>query len=232
MDPTPAMVFGTLAHLALLEPHRFIDEFSFSPDVDRRTKDGKAAWAEFMDNLGDRTPVSKDDWAVACQMAAEVNRFPAARKLLDGEHEVCYRWVDDLTGEECKIRADAVTDLCGTPVIVDYKTTTDASTDAFVRKALSLGYDFQAGMYCEGYERATGKRPRFVFIVQEKDAPYSVNVLDADADFVQRGKDIYRELIGIYHECKLTDNWYGYMGPNAMIGRLTLPAWAINNKEE
>lgn len=228
VDATPAMIFGTLAHLALLEPLRFTEEFSFLPDgLDRRTKEGKAAWAEFMDNLGDRTPVSKDDWAVACQMAAEVNRFSHAQKLLSGHHEKDFHWEDDLTGEECKIRVDAIFDACGTPVIIDYKTTTDASTDAFARKAISLGYDFQAGMYCEGVEAVLGVKPRFVFIAQEKDAPYSVNVLEADEGFIQRGKDIFRELLGIYHECRVTGNWYGYMGPNATIGTLYAPAWAL-----
>lgn len=227
-EPTPAMIFGTLAHLALLEPHRFVDEFTFAPDgLDRRTKVGKAAYAEFLENVGTRTVVTKEDWAVACLMAAEVNRFPFAEKLLDGAHEKVFRWEDDLTGEECKIRVDSIKTICGTPVIVDYKTTTDASTDAFSRKAISLGYDFQAGMYCEGVEAVMGVRPRFVFIAQEKAEPYSVNVLEADEGFIQRGRDIFRELLGIYHECKTTDNWYGYMGPNSIIGTLSAPAWAV-----
>lgn len=227
--PTPAMVFGTLAHLALLEPQRFNESFAFKPDVDGRTKAGKAEWEAFRAGLGDRTAVSKDDWALACRMAYEVNRVPFGRKLLGGDHERVFRWVDPDTGEECKIRVDALFMVGGIPVIIDYKTTTDASTDAFSRKCLNLGYDFQAGMYCEGVERVTGVRPRFVFIVQEKDAPYAVNVLEADEAFVQRGKDIFRELLGIYHECKTTNNWYGYMGPEAVIGQLSLPAWAAND---
>lgn len=227
-EPTRSMVFGTLAHLALLEPERFGDEFAFAPEVDGRTKAGKEALAAFRETLGDRTAVSKDDWAKACLMANEVNRYPFGRKLLGGSHEVSLRWVDPDTEEECKIRADAVMKVGGTPVIVDYKTTTDASAEAFAKKSVSMGYDFQAGMYCEGYEKVTGYKPRFVFIVQETEAPFAVNVMEADEEFIQRGKDIFRELIGIYHECKLTDNWWGYMGANCEIGRLSLPAWAVN----
>ena len=52
--------------------------------------------------------------------------------------------------------------------------------------------------------------------------------MDADDAFIQRGKDIFRELLGIYHECKTTNNWFGYMGPEADIGRLSLPAWALS----
>ena len=227
---TPAMEFGILVHLALLEPHKFADVFTFAPNVDRRTKAGKEAWAAAMDAAAGRTIVTEDDWAVACLMAQEVRRYPFAEKLLGGDHEQVFRWTDADTGEECKVRADAVVTVGGTPIIIDYKTTTDASTEAFARKAVQMGYDFQSGMYCEGYEKATGQRPRFVFIVQEKAEPYAVNILEADEGFIQRGKDIFRELIGIYHECKLTDNWYGYMGSNCTIGRLSLPAWAENKE--
>ena len=225
--PIPAMLLGILAHLALLEPSSFVERYTFAPEgIDRRTKVGKALWAEFVEVAGDRTVITKDDWDTVCLMADKVNEIDLARKLLCGEHERVFRWTDETTGEECKIRVDSIRMVGGVPVIVDYKTTTDASFNAFARKAVNMGYDFQAGMYCEGYEKATGKRPRFVFIVQETKPPYAVNVLEADADFIQRGKDIFRELLGIYHRCKLTDNWYGYMGEDCSIGLLSLPAWA------
>ena len=84
-------------------------------------------------------------------------------------------------------------------------------------------------MYCEAVEITTGKAPRFVFIVQEKEAPYAVNIVEADELFIQRGKDKFRELLGIYHECRQTGNWYGYMGPEPVIAELSLPAWAGGN---
>lgn len=227
--PTPAMVFGTLAHLALLEPSSFVEKFTFAPEgIDRRTKAGKAAWAEFEENIGGRTVVKLDDWTTACLMADKVNEIDLARKLLCGDHERVFRWTDEMTGEECKIRVDSIRMVGGVPVIVDYKTTTDASFDAFSRKCVNMGYDFQAGMYTEGVEIASGMKPRFVFIVQETEPPFAVNILEADEDFIQRGRDLFRELLGIYHECKTTNNWYGYLGPDAVIGRLSLPPWAMS----
>ena len=46
-NETPAKRMGTLIHSAVLEPRRFLDNFMIAPDVDRRTKDGKAQWEEF-----------------------------------------------------------------------------------------------------------------------------------------------------------------------------------------
>lgn len=227
--PTPAMVFGTLAHLALLEPSSFVERYTFAPEgIDRRTKAGKALWAEFVEAAGDRTVVTKDDWDTVCLMADKVNEIDLARKLLCGEHERVFRWTDETTGEECKIRVDSIRMVGGVPVIVDYKTTTDASFNAFARKCVNMGYDFQAGMYTEGVEIVSGMKPRFVFIVQETEPPFAVNILEADDEFIQRGRDLFRELLGIYHECKTTNNWYGYLGPEAVIGRLSLPPWAMS----
>ena len=97
-----------------------------------------------------------------------------------------------------------------------------------MRSAIKYGYDFQAAMYSEGYEKNYGKKPLFMFIAIEKEAPFSVNILQADEAFVSHGYDVFRELIGTYHDCKTTGNWYGYLGMYEMINNLSLPAWAAD----
>ena len=80
-------------------------------------------------------------------------------------------------------------------------------------------------MYSEGYEKNYGKKPLFVFIAIEKEAPFSVNILQADEAFVSHGYDVFRELIGTYHDCKTTGNWYGFLGKYEVINKLDLPPW-------
>lgn len=230
-EPTPALIFGTLVHKVLLEPKTVDEEFVIAPDVDRRTKDGKEAYSRFMANVGDRTIVSQTDFNKASEMVNALNALEFVEKLLDGDREMPIRWYDDLTEELCKCRLDCLTYIDDKPIVVDYKTAADASTDAFVRSAINHGYDFQAGMYCEGIEKITGLKPVFVFIVQEKDPPYAVNIFQADDLMVKRGYDIFRELIGIYHDCKQTGNWYGYLGKYNVINNLALPAWLAKEVE-
>lgn len=225
---TPAMLLGILAHKALLEPEKFDEDFVTAPDVDRRTKDGKAAWAAFQAEAKKRTVVPYDSWLLACKMAEAANSTPFVKALLNGKREHPIFWTDPDTGEQCKVRLDCLSDFDGTPIIIDYKTTTDATSGAFSRKSANMGYDFQSGMYSEAVEQKTGIKPRFVFIVQETEEPFAVNLFEADDEFIQHGKDIYRELLGIYHECKTTGDWYGYLGPKPVISRLSLPAWATN----
>ena len=86
-------------------------------------------------------------------------------------------------------------------------------------------------MYSEGVKQTKGCKTDFVFIAQEKEPPYSVNILRADELFVQHGMDVFRELLGIYHECKQTDNWYGYLGPDAKLNTLGLPAWMAKEEQ-
>jgi len=223
--PTPALVFGAAVHKLLLEEESFADEFSLAPECDRRSKAGKEEYNAFLKASEGKRIISVADFEKATEMVYRIRKTPFTKKLLSGEHEKPFFWTDELTGELCKIRVDCISEIKGSPVVIDYKTTSDASTDGFMRSAIKYGYDFQAGMYCEGVERATGKKPLFVFIAQEKNPPYSVNILQADDGMIRRGYDTFRELIGIYHECATTGNWYGYLGAYEMINELSLPNW-------
>lgn len=225
-EPTPALVFGQAFHKMALEPEDFSTEFAVVPkNIDRRTKDGKAAWAELVAAADGKTLITADTMDTARDMVNALQNAPFVGKLLNGEHEKPIFWVDEMTGEECKARYDCLTDVNGKPVIVDLKTAANASTDAFMRDAVKYGYDFQAAMYSEGIKQTLGIAPLFVFVVIEKDPPYAVNILQADEAFVQRGYDIFRELLGTYHECKETDNWWGYMGAYNVINNLSVPNW-------
>ena len=224
-EATPALIFGSLVHKLLLEPEAFDEDFAIMPDVDRRTKAGKEAFASFLSGAEEKTIITLDDYKKASEMAQKAKETPFVNKLLNGEHEKAFYWNDDLTNELCKIRLDCISEISGKKIIVDYKTTANASTDSFMRSAINYGYDFQAAMYCEGYEKSTGEKPLFVFIVQEKEPPYAVNILQADEYFLKRGYDIFRELVGIYHDCKESGNWYGYLGAYDVINNLALPSY-------
>ena len=71
----------------------------------------------------------------------------------------------------------------------------------------------------------------FVFIAIEKKAPYLMNILQADDYVGQRGEQLFREYIGMYHECKESGNWYGYNGFSGEINNLSLPKYLIKETE-
>lgn len=229
--PTPALVFGQLFHAMALQPDMLSEMFAIAPNVDRRTKAGKEAYAEFEQSSQNKTVVTADMAELATEMCKSLYSNEAARKLLDGEKEKPFFWIDELTGEECKCRTDVLTQIGDLNIIVDLKSAESAATENFTKDAVKYGYDFQSAHYKTGVEKNTGKEYLFVFIVVEKKPPYAVNILQADDLFVRRGYDIFRELIGIYHDCKQTGNWYGYLGKFNQINSLALPAWLAKEVE-
>ena len=228
---TPALVFGQLLHALALQPETVDEQFAVAPICDRRTTVGKKLWAEFEEQAESKTIVTADMIEQAVAMRDKLMSNDYVKQLLNGEREKPFFWTDELTGEECKCRTDCITNINGIDIIVDLKTAESADTDTFMRHAIKYGYNLQAAMYGEGVKANTGKEHAFVFIVIEKKAPYAINILQADKAFVLHGFDMFRELIGTYHECKKTGNWSGYLGKHNIINNLPLPAYLAKEIE-
>lgn len=209
-EPTKALLFGIAAHKAILEPLEFEREYVTAPNVDRRTKAGKEEYADFMAANKDKTIISREDMEVICDMYEAVMANETADELLTGAHEMAVMWTDPDTGEACKAKFDCITSFDGRPYIVDYKTTDSCEDGAFERASRKYGYKFQAGMYSEGYFQTYLKECGFAFVAQEKTAPYLVRTYFCDPEYVKEGYDIFRMLLGTYHECRKRDFWPGY----------------------
>ena len=230
-EPTPALIFGQAFHKLTLEPETFNEEFAVIPDCDRRTKTGRELFREFEESAQDKILITEEEYLKASLMRDSILKNPLAAKLLSGEREKPFFWIDEMTGEECKCRPDNMLRLSDMNILVDLKSAARADTESFMRDSIKYGYDFQSAMYSEGVKINTGKEWVFVFLVVEKEPPFAINILQADPVFVRRGYDIFRELIGIYHDCKLSGNWYGYLGKFDMINNLSLPAWLAKEIE-
>lgn len=229
--PTPALLLGQVFHKLALEPDTFDSELAVAPQLNLRTKAGKEAMEAFQAENQGKTIVTNGMYEQAKAMCASLMAEPLAVKLLNGQREVPFFWSDDLTGEECKCRVDCLNTNLSTPVVVDLKTTGDASAEGFAKSAINYGYDFQAAMYSDGVERNIRRRPLFVFIAVEKDPPHAVNIFQADELLLKRGANLYREFMDTYHDCKQSGNWYGYLGNDSHINNLALPAWLAREIE-
>lgn len=234
MEQTPAMVFGTACHKMVLERKDFYNEFVTAPKVDKRTKDGKAAWEAFVADNADKTVISEDDIATMTEMSDAIKRCPLANKLINGkgETEAPYFWTDPETGEKCKIKADRVVTWKRRKYVVDYKTTACAETFRFNSDMWKMGYYMQAAMYTEGVmlSKKMKKRPGFLFVAQEKKPPYSVNVIEVSEEVMNAGIAKFHQLLDKYHECKAVDLWPGYVGdvPNDSF----VPGWMERELED
>lgn len=235
MEQTPAMAFGSACHKMILEPEEFGDEYAVAPQINRLTKEGKAQWAAFCEDNAGKTIVKQEDVETMAEMEAAMESCELAWKLLrgEGQSEVPIFWTDPETGEKCKAKMDRVAeDEDGRYVIVDYKTAVHADTERFNLEVFNLGYHFQAGFYTEGLKTALklDYRPRFMFVAQEKKAPYSVNVIEVSDDVMKIGVEKFHELLERYHNCKEVDIWTGYV--DDVPNETQLPGWYMEGEEE
>ena len=149
----------------------------------------------------------------AMLMQAAILRNKSAMKILtaDGFREKVYTWTDPETEELLKMKADIVIpNWDGAPLIVDYKTTISCADGDFERSCRKYGYDFQAAFYSAGYFANNFEEPRFCFISQEKEEPFSTRVYFCDPYFVEMGNEKFRALLEVYHHCRVTNEWPGY----------------------
>ena len=228
-EPTPAQIFGAAMHKAILEPDTFDQEYAIAPLVDKRTKAGKEEWQAFMEENAGRTVLSIEDAEQIEQMKKALHEHPNADALLSGEHETTHVWTDTETGELCKVRLDCLTFFEGRPTIVDYKTVASCEDRIFERDCRQYGYKIQAGMYTEGLAISSGFTidAGFVFVCQEKKAPFAVRVYRCDPGFVEQGNRQFHELLRYYHQCRETGEWPGYAD-----GYLMRDEWEDPEEEE
>ncbi len=221
-EDTKALLFGRAAHKYILEKEDFYNEFAVMPNIDKRTKEGKEQYQLFISSNEGKDVISLEEFETIQKMDAAIDAVPLARQLLTGEYERSFFWTDTDTGEVCKCRPDCLTEYQGVKYITDYKTTDSCADGYFERACRKYGYKLQAGMYTEGLFQNTFEQYGFAFVAQEKTAPYAVRVYICTPGFISQGYDLFRELIGIYHECKTTGNWYGYEGPFDFVTELLM----------
>ena len=222
-EPSPQMRLGTALHTHVLELSRWDQEIAVAPPINRLTKAGKEEWAAFMAASADRTVITADDAAQVMAMGRAVLGHPAAAMLLGlpGKAETTHMWKDASTGLECKCRPDWLTD--DGSIVVDLKTTKDASPRGFKQSIANFSYQKQAAWYLHGIEQATGRRPdQFIFICVESSAPYACAVYAADVEMIERGHDQAMRDLAKLAVCKAADHWPSY---SEQIETISLPGW-------
>lgn len=223
--PTPQMRMGTLIHLAVLEPDRFASEVVVAPNVDRRTSAGKAEWAQFVLEAGDREVIDADEQRKIIGMQNAVFAHPAARKALgmdgsevDGVEQSLF-W--EMGGVACRARLDLT---LRNAVITDLKTASDASWEAFSRAMFNFRYDGQSAFYWDGYTATHETHPKaFVFVVVEPEPPHLVAVYVPSAETIAHGRLRNNVDLATYSRCLMHDEWPG-LGDKPI--KIDLPKWA------
>lgn len=224
--PTVAMIFGTALHTAVLEPNVFDSDYIVTPKIDRRTNIGKAEFANLtaMCQAGNKTLIEAEDFDNVRGMRDAIFKHPTAKLLFqNGIAEQTFMFQEPNTGANCKIRPDWTDNNSG--LIVDLKTTEDATPNGFAKSAFNFKYYKQAPFYLDGLENCGKEAAGFVFVNIEKTEPFKIGIHYLDARSMQFGRDEYLRNCETYVKCLESGIWKGY---DEKISEVSLPEWAFN----
>jgi len=217
-EPTPAFVLGDVVHTLVLEPEMYDQRYVTSPKFDRRTNAGKEAHQAFVATSAGRTVLSEDIAAQSIAMASSVRVNELAQELLvGGLVEQSIYWTHEATGIQLKARPDSWSGH----LIVDLKTSVDASARAFQSSAWNYGYYLQSAFISEALKSIDIEMEKFVFLVVEKEPPYATAIYMLDEDALDFGIVQLNELMRRFKQCQNSGDFPGYG-----VQTLKLPGWA------
>ena len=206
-----AFAMGHAVHCLALEPESFSDRFFVLPKIDRRTKEGKAAYAEIQEASKSKTLLDGDDYADAIACVQALNNHAEFATIMAQPRRVEVPFEFDLFGHRFKAKPDCIVDSM--KLIIDIKTTDDASPHRWQWSAVDYGYHRQVYIYQQAVQLETNEWYRFVFAVVEKPKPSTrgipptVALYELDSDTVRMGLEDSAGLVLQYEHRLETNNW-------------------------
>lgn len=222
--------FGSAAHSLILPHSKEASEGQVQvcilPDLDLRFKAGKETKAAIVEANPGKIILTHEEGQTLEAMKAAVYGHKTASELFERVTATEVTIIFPFGGVKCKARLDAIT---SDDIILDLKTTKDASFEGFGKSVANFGYAGQCAMYCEAFEWAFKRKPKkFVFIPVEKEPPFGVACYQLDKEAQTHGRKRILKALEIYALCKQYDSYPCY--PDS-LQTLKLPSWALKSPE-
>jgi exodeoxyribonuclease VIII len=211
LKESDAFAMGHAVHCLALEPEKFDERFAAAPKVDRRTTAGKIRWAEHLEDSKDKIVIDEQDYADAIACVQALNNHPEFATIMAQPRRVEVPFEFDLFGHRFKAKPDCIVDSM--KLILDIKTTDDASPHRWQWSAVDYGYHRQAYIYQQAVQLETNEWYRFIFAVVEKPKPSTrgipptVALYELDPDTVRMGLEDSAGLVLQYESRLETNNW-------------------------
>lgn len=226
--PKTEFDFGKAAHKRVLgvgEDIVIIDAADFTTKAAREARD--QAYAD------GKVPLLPKQELVINAMAKALAEHPFAGALFNpergGKPEQSAFWTDEETGVDCRARFDWLPDpgRGGRLIIPDYKTAVEADRESIGKTLHSYGYARQRAWYLDAVAAlGLAERAAFLFVVQEKTAPYLVTVAEPDAESLRVARHYNMRARQVFAQCTETGYWPGYSDHEPVT--VSLPGYVLN----
>lgn len=227
---------GTALHLALESQHDFESTYILRPEgMDKRSKAGKEAFAEFELSVGNKTILERDDFFRILGMVQSIKNSDdgVLQSIMKSPHqsECSIFWTEQGIDQKCRPdRLIQPSDECieliqerwpnlldvpfGISICMDFKTTSKGSSPTkFAYACRDYGYYLKAAHYLVGTQADL-----FCWVAIESVAPYNCALYWFDPqkvpDYLQRRESLLMKL----NQCIETNQWTGYeIPPHAQL---------------
>jgi hypothetical protein len=206
-----AFAMGHAVHCLALEPEKFDERFAAAPKVDRRTTAGKIRWAGHLEDSKDKIVIDEQDYADAIACVQALNNHAEFATIMAQPRRVEVPFEFDLFGHRFKAKPDCIIDSM--KLILDIKTTDDASPHRWQWSAVDYGYHRQAYIYQHALAVETCQDYQFIFAVVEKPKPSTrgipptVALYELNDETLAMGRHDARMLVEEYEKRLETNNW-------------------------
>lgn len=217
------MRLGRALHALLPTREEFNAEWVVFSGASRRSKE----WDAFSASHSDKEILLASEYETVKAMREAVLAHPRALHWIgpidQGQRELSLRWVDPITGLDCKGRVDWIgrtdvrTDMqtVGARLRrpVEFKSTSAKTLRDFFSQAEKLMYRGQAAYYDTGLRQNNYSdiAPPVLIVVQSCE-PHDVWCLPMSAETIAQGRDLYCEALAIVQGCMQTKHWPGATG--------------------
>jgi len=228
---SPAFAIGSMFHQAILEPGRENLFISEPEGLDKRTREGKAAWAEFSEQCEGRTIMKKSDYDNTIAMIEEFKTTEAYARMFNGDVMPEVTILGGPESDARKCRFDLLKKKSDEVYIAYDLKTTDAipqSPHEWQRFFIKWKYHIQAAWYIDVAARAGIEIKAFHFAVVSKRAPYDHAVVRLSADFLRQGASEAETAYQDFLVCRENNIWPGnFVKSGSGSVEIDLPRWAV-----
>ena len=243
-EPEPRVfVLGSAIHCICLETEEFENRYITMPEFEPTEIDKKTGEVKEKTSGWKNTKDYKQQKVAWCskhkdKVILELEEDMLCRKIYSAYvaspyYEMCSGGAAEITilstarGVQAKGKFDLLIDLGNEVLIVDLKTTSDASEEGFLKSVFNYDYDLAAAWYKEmlltipDYE---GKEIRFMWLAAEKKPPYSMCMYEASDEVLMNGRAKCSKALTSYKQWQALGAEVGYKAEDEVVV-LKVPNW-------
>ena len=203
-EATPAMYFGIALHAYVLEVDEFHRKVAVKPDgIDRRTKEGKIAYEEFLGESHGKTIITQEDLIKIQMMRDNAIWLMEHKKARKSTNELSitaqFKVTEGLfAGVVVPIKAqlDTLHELEDVAVIRDLKSVADISD--VPKSSRNGGWAVQSALYGDLVAELTHTHVSFEYVASSKEPPHDARKYLVSPEMEIRGRSMYLDGINRY----------------------------------